>query len=1053
MCMKNRFSTCGKHTARALCVLALCGLSWSCKDEYKLDDEKPGWLNSSIFEGLEEKGNFTQYLRLLQDEDVNPKNARPLREVLSRTGSKTVFVANDEAWDAFYKRNATLPVENPWHNATSYEQLSQAQKKLLIHSSMLNNAIVMENLASSDGSGTERPVRGEYMRRYTDVMLTDTITHLKGNQVPYSYGSEPNYWTRFRSENEDEGGIYMVQDSTANMMLHFTAEHMAKQGVTDEDFRIFMGRERKTSDVHIYDALLQEKDAATENGYVNITEKVIAPLPNMAEVIRSNGKTKIFSHMLDRFSYPYYNNAVTEAYKTLHPEFTDSIFTKHYFTKLGPGHKDALYGPPPTGGLFLNGEVALKFDPGWNEYYNEVDRRADMASMFVPADDVLWDYFSEGGGGWQLIKTYSSNPYAVVQRGDYDALYHKIDEIPLVTLQALINVIMFHSFTGSVPSKMIKLRNDAQEDIFSYEDTKLVKDGGHIDTCLVACNGVVYVMDKVYAPADYSSVAAPAYISTTNRIMWWAIYNGSVESKDQMHLNYYAYLKAMKSRFTFFMPSDAAMKFYYDPVSFTSNRPRVLELSFKYNDPNANFPLDKLVIRYDPVTGAVGTPYNNENMANTDIVNRLKDILESHTIVHTGSNPIDSEDEYYVTKNGSGIKVTRDDNGTIIAVQGGFQLENERAGITGSHGINTIAVTAENTHNKDNGRTYVLDDAPIIPTSKSVYDILTDTIKAQRENYTKFMELTTPDNTIIQACGLVPESTPSSSKDRILNKYATFLRKETARGNAVPKDDYNIQFFNNYRYTLFIPSNEALTIAESQGLPTWGTITQEYESLPTYEDVWQYSDAQGEHFVINDNRVDDKGQPAGDTIWVDGNRSDMRCFLHTDSLRMQAEITYLNNFIRGHFLDNSIFADKTTLPEEDFVTSSYDSELGIFVKVHCQRVKEGGKTVLKVRDDNGGEVLTVSDDLQNIMARDVILTRNNQYVSAMNQTTMNNIIIQGSSFCVIHQIPGVLKHTPMMKNKDGHDVYFDFNNTAACKAYLKKYAIPENIKDMKHYEE
>ena len=41
----------------------------------------------------------------------------------------------------------------------------------------------------------------------------------------------------------------------------------------------------------------------------------------------------------------------------------------------------------------------------------------------------------------------------------------------------------------------VKLRNDAQEDIFSYEDTKLVKDGGHIDTCLVACNGVVYVTD------------------------------------------------------------------------------------------------------------------------------------------------------------------------------------------------------------------------------------------------------------------------------------------------------------------------------------------------------------------------------------------------------------------------------------------------------------------------------------------------------------------------------------------------------------------------------
>ena len=65
---------------------------------------------------------------------------------------------------------------------------------------------------------------------------------------------------------------------------------------------------------------------------------------------------------------------------------------------------------------------------------------------------------------------------------------------------------------------------------------------------------------------------------------------------------------------------------------------------------------------------------------------------------------------------------------------------------------------------------------------------------------------------------------------------------------------------------------------------------------------------------------------------------------------------------------------------------------------------------------------------------------------------MNNIIIQGSSFCVIHQIPGVLKHKPMVE-KNGQQVYFDFDNVSACKAYLKRYAIPENLKEMKHYEE
>ena len=130
------------------------------------------------------------------------------------------------------------------------------------------------------------------------------------------------------------------------MMLHFTQEHMSNHGITDEDFRIFMGRARRTSDVHIYDALLQEKDGVCENGYVNVTEKVIKPLPNMAEVLRTNGRTNIFSHMIDRFSFPAYNAAATRDYKTLHPEFTDSIFTKKYFAKIGMNQKkDEIVGP------------------------------------------------------------------------------------------------------------------------------------------------------------------------------------------------------------------------------------------------------------------------------------------------------------------------------------------------------------------------------------------------------------------------------------------------------------------------------------------------------------------------------------------------------------------------------------------------------------------------------------------------------------------------------------------------------------------------------------
>ena len=580
--MTNRLSKWSRRASQLVCLLAACGLMYACKDEFTLDDEKPSWLNSSIYESLQQRGNFQTYLRLLQDKDVNPANARPLSEVLSRTGSKTVFVANDEAWEKFFKHNATLPEANPWHYATSYENLSQAQKKLLIHTSMLNNSIVMENLASSEATGNNSPVRGEYMRRYTDVEVTDTITFVPSDQIPRSYSPvDKDYWWRFREENGGNG-LYMVADNTPSMMLHFTSEHLTKNTVTDEDFAIFMGQPRVTSDVHIYGSKLVEKDGVCENGYVNVTDAPLCPLSSMAEVIRTNGKTNIFSHMLDRYSAPFYDKSLSELYHDLHQEFEDSIFVKRYVSDNGYGHIKWAYEPAPLGTLDkympykddTSKDIipSLKFDPAWNGLYDEVRREKDMASMFIPSDDALWKYFTQGGG-LQLIETYG-DPNMVYE--SVEDLYKNIDNIPLGTLQSLINIIMIRSFVGSVPSKMTKLRDDAQEQLFYSEDIE------KIDTCLLASNGAVYIMSDIYGPADYTSVTSPAYISKTNNIIKWAIYDQSY-----MGLNYYAYLKAMQSEFTFFLPSDSALLYYYDPTSMKSRTPRVMQLSYK----NKTFPI------------------------------------------------------------------------------------------------------------------------------------------------------------------------------------------------------------------------------------------------------------------------------------------------------------------------------------------------------------------------------------------------------------------------------------------------------------------------------
>jgi len=873
--MKNRLSKLSRNAYFMLLLLAACGVT-SCKDEYTLDDEKPTWLHSSIYSTLQESGNYTNYLRLLADPDVNPINARPLTEVLSRTGSKTVFVANDEAWETFFKENALLPESDPWHYATSYENLSSSQKKLLIHTSMLNNAIVMENLASSEGDNV---TRGEYMRRYTDVSATDSITHLDGNSIPVNYNianQEKDYWWRFRAKNGGNG-IYIVNDSSLSMMIHFTSEHMTKNNVTDEDFKIFMGRERTTEDVHIYDALVTSQDGVAENGYVNTTEKVLKPLPNMAEIIRTNGQTKIFSHMLDRWSAPFYNSGVTQAYKDVMAArgitWTDSIFSKRYFSDLSFGHRALL--TDPDGQQFRDSSstvVGLKFDPSWNAYYDEADGpQFDMASMYVPIDETLWTYFSKGGGGWQLIQTYCDPnvEYSDAHTSeDYEKLFKNIDQIPISTLRSLINVIMFKSFVGSVPSKMSKLRDDAQEQMFYGEDID------HIKGALLASNGVVYLTDKVYASADYTSVAAPVKISKDNLVMQWAIYNGSDKNTDYMGLNYYAYLKAMRSRFALFVPSDNALQYYYDPISFTSQKSRILHFYYK----SGTFPIAFKMYNYNPNTGEIGQNYNLEKMANGEITNRLKDILESHTLVLENVSEINSGvDEYYLAKNGSAVKVTREPdefgNPHVVKVQGGFQLENVANGIEGSvgdanknvystaKGIQNNLVTDEQT--MSNGTTYII-DSPIIPASRSVFNILTNDGAFDSPEYGEFYKLCEINEDIVRACGLVDETNLTTSEQRAeMKKYQIFINDNGP--------DYNVQFFNNYRYTAFIPTDEAVQQAISLGLPTWDNIIEDYEAC-------------------------------------DKDSTDMHLLNSEDSLRLATKITYLVNFVRYHFADNSVFA-------------------------------------------------------------------------------------------------------------------------------------------------
>ena len=185
-------------------MIAAGGLS-ACSG-YDLADEDPSWLGSSIYDYLRSNGNYTNVVKLI--DDLNYTN------VLAKTGSKTLFVADDEAYNRFFEKN-------DW-GVHSYEELSLAQKKLLLNGSMINNACQVAYLSSSAG-----PTEGDCMRRLTSMSAFDSVPVLTPAQMP-----DNPYWQRYREAGKP---IVCMTDRTVPPMIHFIEMFLTQKLITNDD--------------------------------------------------------------------------------------------------------------------------------------------------------------------------------------------------------------------------------------------------------------------------------------------------------------------------------------------------------------------------------------------------------------------------------------------------------------------------------------------------------------------------------------------------------------------------------------------------------------------------------------------------------------------------------------------------------------------------------------------------------------------------------------------------------------------------------------------------
>ncbi len=924
--MNYRFTEMLRRAAMAACMASLCGGFSSCSDDYDLDDEGnyPDWLGGSIYDALKNPGSlqggsgqsgltgtFNTYVRLIDDLGY--------AETLAKTGSKTIFPANDEAFARFF-------ADNSW-GVTSYEQLTPAMKKQLLYSSMLDNAILVEML-SNVSDGETAVVQGQALKHTTTANVIDTVTFLRTRaDMP----ENNSYWEKYYDQ-----GIHIVMDATRPMMVHFTEQQLTANNITTSaaegdhsDFEVITGTQfdAENPTAYVFRNKIISSDVTCQNGYIHQMEDVLVPPGNMAEVIRTSGESSLWSRMLDRFSAPYedqatlnnYNDyAVSAGLPTL-----DAIYQKRYMSSRSQSG-ELLKDPNGT-----DAPYALPFDPGWNNYNNGTNENPlkDIAAMFVPTDEALRQYFLPGGEGEFLINQFKRADAP----NDLAHLKENIDSIPLLNVQQLISNLMQRSFVGTVPSKFGHVMDEASDPMGLSLDVINRTADGKFDV-KIANNGVIYMLNKMFAPPSLIAVSAPTTLNDNMRVMNEAVRDGKSGTSLSLGLNYYAYLLAMSANYAFFIPTDDAFQqFYVDPASLLEGeQPRALKFEYTARSPYITCTSWK----YDTATGTVGEQIGT--LSPGQFRSQLTDILNYHTIVLGDGEWLGSNgNRYYKTKHGGAVRIamTADSLRRGDAVMGGAQIEGKAA---------PAAITY--VYNQRNGVSYAIDHIIQAP-QQSVFSTL------QAPQFKEFLALCSDydmdDIMAFASDKLVAENAVTGKKR--MDAYHPFV----ANGGLTD----NVNYFNTYNYTVYAPDNTAMEEAYRRGLPRWSDVKVLYD---TYNDRLEEERATG--------TISQEVQNA-----------------RNKALAMVEEI---NSFIRFHFQDNSVFADQV-VDAGTYPTACSDT-LGIREKI----VVSGGAGKMQIKDKRGITIdidATSTNKMVNQMTRDYVIDKSNRAISTSSFAVVHQI--------------------------------------------------------------
>lgn len=920
-------------------VLLSLGVA-SCQKEFLIPEgELPEWLGESIYEELKNPkqldGTFNTYLRLIDDLGYS--------EVLNRTGSKTIFPANDDAFAEFFRNG------NNRFGKSSYEELTTQEKSQLLYSTMIDNAILVGNL-SSQINGTE-VAQGRVVKHPTNISLLQSVE-------PFSPQDMPENNASFAEWKKSGKTINALFDDTEAPMVHFTGEYMLNNNMTvdgeDNDFYILTGKSYEDGDAYVFNRKVIKSNVTCQNGYIHQLEGVMVNPGNMAQMLRANSDTKHISRMLDYFATVRPMDSKFNAEYQQYSGGTNNSDTIYSVRYLSLNSQRKKFNQRSVGGKVEADEKLLSFDPGWN-YFNptlasgSTDNQAEISAILAPTDDVLEEYFTRDGA--YIVKNLGAvgvpNDAAHINE-HLDAIYNSDPTV----FASMLNNIMKPYLSKTVPSKFSTVQNDAFEFLdVTKNDIAKTADGKY--NVQIANNGVIYKMNKFFGPELYNSVLGPASIYTDMRTMGKMLndHQTTPGTESMLGADMYYYLLSMKARYALFVPTDNDEFFFVDPAS-VNDEDGMKALRFIYDPVGEGIPdrarsslgIYVQVYKYDEDSHAltIHPDYAPAAIDKGGFNSQIKDMLNYHTVVLENQKSLNGN-HYYLTKHGGAIYVP-DGTGANIGsskVLGGVQIN----GMTPSV---VTEIFGENSADAKitNGTVYRL-NMPLQPAVKSVYKTLSSNSK-----YKDFLEFCEEfgNTDRLYECGIVSADDSEALQKSKISKYTVF-----GQGNIM-------SMLGTYNYTIYAPQD--MQEAYNHGLPTWSEIDDILNNWESSKDKYGFTSE----------------QDAKDYV--------------------KAAIDKMHDFVLYHIQSNSVFDDVVLNTDKN--QTFYTNELGIAKTLSL--TKDGGSTAVCDEVSSGRSQYPRIVE-SNIMARDVTTkVKQSENMIDVNAKSFSYKEIVSSSFVIIHGI-------------------------------------------------